>query len=310
MCKFTLFIALLVALFPACKTPSKRVSDERRLGTWEQLAKAARVANTPAGGVAGVAVVEVNKVAFRFGPKDLTTNIGSTPIEVWIEGGRRVDDRVLKTLADSLRLVKWPERTPIDSMKEHKVPNGQAGMDAYTRILIQPQPSLETTRWFALMLDSVPPPFELSADPANWHRTGDGAIVSRFAVGSMPQITSFRERLAKGDEKGKYRLVVESSEPVFISSRKAALLGLRQVARGSVPCTVAEGLQEGLSSEWSYLCDFPVLDQLGVDVPDQAFLAGGPGLAIPSSTILVTPETVHSLDDGTMYFKVRQKQLD
>jgi hypothetical protein len=150
-------------------------------------------------------------------PMDMSSNVGQSPIQMTlhVSQGGRVSDELLAELPDQLSLVEWPEMTAVAVVKRTaRAPEGAAVAASVAVIPARPL----ADRWYALRVARLPA--GLSWPTFAPHRSlGEGAI-TRFRVGSDPQVASVR--ICAKD--GASALIVDFSERLELADPKQVVV--------------------------------------------------------------------------------------
>ena len=168
-------------------------------------------------------------------PPDLSTAVGSTPIQVVVfNGGSPVGETLLTQISQSIRLRSWPERAPVATATEVVDTSGASGEDQYAHISLTPASPLED-RWYSTLIESLPSGVSLSRG-ANLLALGQGAYASRFRTGSAPVVAAVRV-----DAKGPGSISLDFSEEVTGDSSVVAVSYADGGAPNCRPDPIAKG---------------------------------------------------------------------
>lgn len=121
---------------------------------------------------------------------DLTSAIGTTPIQVVVTSIAEVGDGSLDTLAKGVRLVTWPDLQDVafDTKVHRAAPEERQPRRASIDLL--PSKQLED-RWYAVVLPKSAPGFSLPTQTAALYLS-DESRASRFRPGSDPVVALIR----------------------------------------------------------------------------------------------------------------------
>jgi hypothetical protein len=153
-------------------------------------------------------------------PEDLTSAVGTAPLQILLYNyADAVGAALLAPIADEIRLVSWPEGTPVPvtTQLEEFEPRREDGypVSGTGKITVTPDTPLED-RWYFLHLAEPPATIEL-AGAMQLHRLADGRAGVRFTPASDPRMIWVRRCL--GGSPGK--VVVDFSEMVVLDSTEA-----------------------------------------------------------------------------------------
>jgi hypothetical protein len=150
--------------------------------------------------------------ALQLEPMDMMTAVGDSPLHVLVSKLDAADaSSVLERVASAVKLRTWPELEEVPTSSSKSVETSTSTMEAgYGHVYLQPTAPL-TDRWYALVLDFVPPGVELPTF-ASVHKTEAGQHISRFRVGSQPVVTGVRLYQKEGDVQVAY---VDFSERIL-----------------------------------------------------------------------------------------------
>jgi hypothetical protein len=172
--------AILLVAFGACHTSNPR----------EHSATPEESKQTPS--TAEHSGPPVPRPTVWFDPSDYTTSVGNAPLRVRIEVlAGSVSERSLSELASTLTLNTWPELSPVPSRTSVVREDSQSSGSVIYHVEKVPNSPL-ADRWYALRVGALPAGFEWPTFPSHISLP-DGAIVSRFRVGSEPRVFGVRK---------------------------------------------------------------------------------------------------------------------
>ncbi len=125
----------------------------------------------------------------RFGFADLTTSVGETPLQLFVNHvGEIVSTEMLAELKAQVSLRRWPSLEKVAADVQLTASDNE-NANAYLRLV--PKQAIESTAWYALVVEKLPAGFRWPTfTPALVD--ADGRHIVRFFGGDKPVISSLR----------------------------------------------------------------------------------------------------------------------
>jgi len=200
----------------------------------------------------------------------------------------------LETLSAYVSLKTWPELAPVPfSIAAHDLISTPGDIQD-ARIELVPSVSLED-RWYALVLDKLPPGFQLPFAKLTFS-FGGAAYIARFRTSSGPFVVDAR---LCGDISRQTKVALVLSERVLASAGTiASAVTISQAGRPDVRCTVQANAEPAMWGALTNLCaglfaDTPVSISLA---PSLASASGKP--VLPFSANLLTSDLAFEEDNS------------
>jgi hypothetical protein len=235
---------------------------------------------------------------YRFLPVDLTTAVGNTPLQVWINPrGANLTAAQLSAVSSRIVLRTWPELAPV-AVDTHVREANPAG-DIYARVFVTPRTPL-SDRWYVLQLSAKVDGIQAADDPANDTVLPDGSHAARFRVGKGPVLVSVRQH-----EKtpGKFSVTFDFSEQLEPDDANPASAAVLSDARGRARACTGRSLTSGSALRGlGFTCDEEVLQvDSTVGLRRLGQIKGNPALNATSRSLRAGD--VLTLRDGSKYVK-------
>ncbi len=184
-------------------------------------------------------------------PRDLTSAVGAIPLQVLVDNNARaVGDAMLAPIAATVRLVTWPEGTPVPITTQLQAfePRRENGFDVFGSgtISVAPVAPLED-RWYFLHVAAAPAAVDV-AGATRLHKLADGRVGARFTLASDPRMTWVRRCVEPG---AAGKVAVDFSEIVALDSAQSLTVEASGACSG--PAVGSDGVLRGNS--FTFLCD-------------------------------------------------------